>query len=127
MALGLNKILIANTSTNTAGAYPQPVIITSVGIGNLTAMNAGTSASQFIPAGLYVLPQTNNNVTIEVNTYQNTSGNAVNNWVTYVAANTGGTILSDGWNMRANATQSTQTLTMYTVNGGNAVVGTFLS
>ena len=127
MALGLNKILIANTSTNTVGAYPQPVIITSIGIGNLTSMNAGVATSQFVPAGLYILPQTLNNVAIEVNSYQNTSGNAVNNWVTYISANTGGTFISDGFNVRANATQSTQTLTLYTVNGGNAVSSTFTS
>jgi hypothetical protein len=69
---------------------------------------------------------TTSNVSIEVNTYQNATGVAVNNWVAYVAVNTGGTtILSDGWNVRANASTATQSLTLYTSNGGNAVVGTY--
>lgn len=123
MALALNKIILAAASTNGAGAYLQGVTITSVGIGNATAMNAGSSSAQLIPAGLYILPQTTNNVTIEVNAYTGTA----NAWTTYVAANTGGTIISDGYNVRANATTSTQTLTLFTVNGGNAATGTFNS
>lgn len=124
MALALNKIILANAATNGAGAYLQGVTITSVGIGNATAMNAGSSSAQLVPAGLYILPQTTNNVTIEVNAVTGAGANA---WTTYVAANTGGTIISDGWNVRANATTSTQTLTLFTVNGGNAAPGTFTS
>ena len=123
MALALNKIILANAATNGAGAYLQGVTITSVGIGNATAMNAGSSSAQFVPAGLYILPQTTNNVTIEVNAYTGTA----NSWITYIAANTGGTIISDGYNVRANATTSTQTLTLYTVNGGNSATGTYNS
>ena len=123
MALALNKIILANAVTNGAGAYLQGVTITSVGIGNATAMNAGSSSAQYIPAGVYILPQTTNNVAIEVNAYTGTA----NAWTTYIAANTGGTVISDGYNVRANATTSTQTLTLFTVNGGNTATGTFTS
>lgn len=123
MALALNKIILANAATNGAGAYLQGVTISSIGIGNATLMNAGVSSAQYVPAGLYILPQTTNNVTIEVNAY---TGSA-NAWTTYIAANTGGTIISDGFNVRANATTSTQTLTLYTVNGGNTATGTYNS
>ena len=123
MALALNKIILANAATNGAGAYLQGVTISSIGIGNATLMNAGVSSAQYVPAGLYILPQTTNNVTIEVNAYTGTA----NAWTTYVAANTGGTIISDGFNVRANATTSTQTLTLYTANGGNTATGTYNS
>ena len=123
MALALNKIVLANAVTNSAGAYLQGVTISSVGIGNTTTMNAGASTAQLVPAGVYILPQTTNNVAIEVNAY---TGSA-NAWTTYIAANTGGTVISDGYNVRANATTSTQTLTLYTVNGGNTAPGTFTS
>jgi uncharacterized protein YigE (DUF2233 family) len=123
MALGLNKILIANTNTNTVGAYPQNVVISSIGIGNTTLMNAGTLTSQYVPAGLYIMPTlTTANVAIELNTGTNN-----NNWITYIASNSGGTIVSDGYNVRANATVSNQTLTLYTVNGGQNVSATFTS
>ena len=123
MALALNKIILANAATNTAGAYLQGQTLTAIGIGNATAMNAGVSSAQFVPAGLYILPQTTNNVTIEVNAFTGTA----NAWTTYIAANVGGTVFSDGWNVRANATTSTQTLTLYTVNGGNTAPGTYTS
>jgi len=124
MSLSLNKILLANAATNTAGAYLQGITITAIGIGNTTLMNAGTSSAQFVPAGAYILPQTTNNVIIEVNAVTNAGANA---WTTYVAANTGGTVISDGWNVRANATTSTQSLTLYTSNGGNNAPGTYSS
>ena len=123
MSLALNKIIVANVPTNNAGSYLLTTTVSNVGIGNATLMNAGTSSAQFIPAGAYILPQTTNNVTIEVNAYTGTA----NAWTTYIAANTGGTIISDGFNVRANATTSTQTLTLYTANGGNAAPGTFTS
>ena len=122
MSLSLNKILLASAATNTAGAYLQGITITSIGIGNATLMNAGVSSAQTIPAGAYILPQTTNNVTIEVNAVTNTNANS---WITYIAANTGGTVISDGWNVRGNATTSTQTLTLYTSNGGNNAPGTY--
>ena len=56
MSLSSNKILLANALTNQAAAYFQTVTVSSVGIGNATAMNAGVSSAQFIPAGWYVLP-----------------------------------------------------------------------
>ena len=118
MALGLNKILIANASANTAGAYLQPVTVSSVGSGNATAM----TNAQFIPAGTYLmLPAAN--VTIEVNNYTGTA----NSWTTLLANNTGGVLISDGFNVRANAVTGTQSVTLLTVNGGQAVSGTFLS
>ena len=123
MAGGISKILVASTLTNAASAYLLTTTVTSVGIGNLTALNAGTSSAQYIPAGMYVLPTATNNVTIEVNT----GAAGINNWVTYIAANTGGTIISDGYNMRGNATTSTQTLTLYGVNGGQAATGQYNS
>ena len=125
MALGLNKILVSNLSTNTAAAYFQTVSITSVGVGNATAMNAGSSSAQFVPAGTYVYPPTAN-VTIEVNNY-NTSTNT-NAWTTLVAANVGAAcLISDGYNIRANATTGTQTVTLFTVDGGQAVTGQYNS
>jgi uncharacterized protein YigE (DUF2233 family) len=123
MAGGISKILVASTLTNAASAYLLTTTVSSVGIGNLTAMNAGVSSAQYIPAGMYVLPTSTNNVTIEVNT----GAAGINNWVTYIAANTGGTIISDGYNMRGNATTSTQTLTLYGVNGGQAATGQYNS
>ena len=122
MSLSLNKILLANVATNAAGSYLQGVTISAIGIGNTTLMNAGVSSAQFIPAGAYILPQTTNNVAIEVNAVTSANANA---WVTYIAANVGGTIISDGWNVRANATTATQTLTLYTSNGGNNATGTY--
>ena len=118
MALGLNKILIANASANTAGAYLQPVTVSNVGSGNATAM----LTSQFVPAGTYLMVPAAN-VTIEVNNYTGTA----NSWTTLLANNTGGVLISDGYNVRANATTGTQTVTLLTVNGGQAASGTYLS
>ena len=118
MALGLNKILIANASANTAGAYLQPVTLSNVGAGNATAMiNAA-----FIPAGTYLMLPTAN-VTVEVNNYTGTA----NSWTIMAAANVGGVVISDGFNVRANCTSGTANVTLMTVNGGSAVSGTFLS
>ena len=118
MALALNKIIVSNASANTAAAYFQAVSIASVGAGNSTAM----LLSQFVPAGLYLmLPAAN--VTIEVNNYTGTA----NSWSTLLANNTGGVLISDGFNVRANAVTGTQTVTLLTVNGGQAATGTFLT
>ena len=124
MAGGISKILLANVSTNVASSYLQTISITSVGIGNATAMNAGVSSAQYVPAGEYILLPTAN-VTVEVNNY-NSSTNT-NAWTTYVAANVGGTIISDGYNVRANATTGSQTVVLLGVNGGQAATGTFNS
>lgn len=111
MSLSINKILLANASSNTAGAYFEPVTIASVGAGNSTAMGS----SKAIPIGQYILLPTAN-VTIEYNAY---TGSA-NSWSTWIAANTGATIFSDGYNVRANATTGTQSVTLYGANDGQA-------
>ena len=117
MALGLNKILLSNASANTAGSYLQPVAITSIGAGNTTLM----TNSQFVPAGLYWWPQQASNVTIEINQYTGTA----NSWSTLIANNVGGCFISDGFNVRANAVTGTQAITLWTVNGGSDVTGTY--
>jgi hypothetical protein len=116
MAGGFSKIVLANAVANTVGAAFQPVVLTNVGAGNSTAMvNA-----QFIPSGTFaLLPQAN--VVIEFNAYTGTA----NSWSTMIANNTGGTVISDGVSFRANVTSSTANVTLYTVNGGNGITGTF--
>lgn len=114
MALGLNKILVANASANTAGAYLQPVAVANIGAGNATAMISAV----FLPAGTLTIPPTAN-VVIEFNAY---TGSA-NSWSTLLANNTGGVVISDGYNYRANAVTGTQSMTVWTVNGGSAVTG----
>jgi hypothetical protein len=57
------------------------------------------------------------NVTVEVNNY---TGSA-NSWSTLLANNVGGVLISDGFNVRANAVTGTQTVTLLTVNGGGNV------
>jgi len=42
-----------------------------------------------------------------------------------IAANVGGTLYSDGWNVRTNATTGSQTVTLYTVNGGQNATGQY--
>ena len=112
MSLGLNKIIIAGTNTNTPGAYWQLVTLSATTAGNL------------IPAGTYLLfPSAN--VSISAVSAYNTSTNAAT-WSTMLAANTGGVIISDGVNVAANATTNA-TITLATVNGGQAVSGTYNS
>ena len=118
MALGLNKILVSNVLTNQAASYYTTTTVSSVGSGNATAM----TNAQFIPAGMYLLPPTAN-VVIEINT----GASNVNAWTTLLANNTGGTLFSDGWNVRANATTGTQTVTLYTVAGGQNATGQYNS
>jgi hypothetical protein len=118
MALGLNKILLAGTNTNTAGAYFQTVNLANVGIGNAT-----TGLAAVIPAGTYISPggAYAANLVIEVNL---NVGNAAT-WTQIIGNAGSGIIISDGQNVRANATTGTQLLTMITVNGGANIVGTF--
>ena len=116
MALGLNKTILANASSNTPGAYLQPVTVSSVGAGNGTAM----LNSQLVPAGTYLLPPTAS-VKIELNQYTGTA----NSWGVLIADNVGGVLISDGFNVRANATTGTQSVTLWTVNGGANATGTF--
>ena len=108
MSLSANKILLANAATNTPGAYIQ-----TQSLGNATAT---------IPAGWYQMLATAN-VTIEMNTSNNIASPT---WVVSLANNTSGVIISDGLNVTANATTNT-TITLATVNGGQAVSSTFTS
>ena len=115
MALGLNKIVLASASTNTPGAYWQ---LTTVSANNTTVV---------IPAGTYLLFPTAN-VTIEaVSAYNtNTSCTTPSTFSTLIGNNTGGVLISDGVNVRANVTVATATtITLATVNGGQAASGTY--
>jgi hypothetical protein len=107
MALALNKIILANATTNTAGAYFSNV--------TLTAANAGT----VIPAGTYMLfPSAN--VVITAN-----NGSTI---TTLLANNTGGMILSDGVNLFAQSTiAGAGTVTAVTINGGVNANSTYTS
>jgi hypothetical protein len=112
MSLGLNKIILANATTNTAGAYWQ---LTSVTANNTTVL---------IPAGTYLAFPTGN-VTIEAVSAYNATSN-VATYSTLLANNTGGVIISDGVNVRANVTVATATtMILATVNGGQSVSGTY--
>ena len=109
MALGMNKILVAGSATNAAAAYFQ-------------AYAAG-NATVTLPAGTYYIAPTAN-VTIELNT--NTTGNISNaSWAVVVANNTGGLFIADGTNVRANVLAGAPTITLFTVNGGLNVSGTY--
>ena len=109
MSLGLNKILVAGTATNAASAYFQ-----AYAAGNATVV---------LPAGTYYIAPTAN-VSIELNTNQ--SGNISNaSYSVVVANNTGGLFIADGTNVRANVLSGAPTITLFTVNGGNNVSGTY--
>ena len=110
MALALNKIILANATSNTAGAYLQTVTITS---------QDTNTANTAVTAGLYILfPSAN----IAVQAY---NGSA---WTTFIAKNTGGTVFSDGKNVRfLNDYGSNVTVTLLTVNGGEAATGQYNS
>ena len=106
MALALNKIIISGLNTNNAGAYLQSTTVTAV-TGNTT-----------ISSGMYILyPSTN----VSVQAY---NGSA---WATVMTANTGGVIFSDGQNVRFSNSSSNATVTLLTVNGGNAATGQYNS
>jgi hypothetical protein len=112
MALGLNKIILANATANTPGAYLQ---ITTV-----SAANAGT----VIPAGTYLVFPAANATINAVSAYNATSNVAT--WSVLMAANTGGVLISDGVNVSANSTVAgATTVTLLTVDGGQAVSGTY--
>lgn len=116
MSLASNKIILANASTNTAGAYFQVVTV------NASNTVVGTT----IPAGLYFVPNTAN-VTIQFNTTSNVSNVVYStaNLVTALANNTAGLVWSDGTNVLANSAYGNITVTLYTVNGGANVSGTY--
>ena len=118
MSLGLNKIILANASTNTPGAYWQ-----------IQTVSVAASGNTVVPAGTYLVFPTAN-VTIEaVSAYNtNTACTSPNTWSVCLANNTGGVLISDGVNVRANAIVATSaTVTLVTVNGGQAVSGTYNS
>ena len=107
MSLSTNKIILANATTNTAGAYFLTTTITAVNTGNGTV----------VPAGVYVMfPQANTSVIA-----YNGSANA-----TVMPANTGGVIISDGVNVYAKSSYASgDTVTLLATNGGLNVSGTY--
>ena len=109
MSLSTNKIILANATANTAGAYFLTTTVAAVSTGNGTV----------IPAGVYLMfPQANTSVIAN-----NGTSNA-----TLIAANTGGVIISDGVNVFAKtANAGGDTVTLLATNGGQAVTGTFNS
>lgn len=110
MALGIAKIVLAgaNNVTGNAGAYFQ--------LANIVVNSAGANLNITIPAGIYYA-----NTPTNCAVYANLGANTV-----VLAANSSGLVLSDGVNVFANTTTN-GTLTLVTVNGGNAVSGTFNS
>jgi len=111
MALGLNKILISGTNANTPGAYWQ-----------LTTL-AVTTSGTVIPAGSYIVFPAANVSISAVSAFNATSNVAT--WTTISAAGVGAPFLvSDGVNVAANTTTNT-TITLATVDGGQAVSGTY--
>ena len=107
MSLGLNKIILANATTNTAGAYFSNATVTA------------TNAGAVIPAGTYLVFPTAN-VVITAN-----NGSSI---TTLLANNTGGMLISDGVNVFAqSAIAGNGTVTLLTVNGGVNMSGTYNS
>lgn len=109
MSLATNKIILANATSNTAGAYFLTTTVAAVNTGNGTV----------IPAGVYLMfPQANTSVIAN-----NGSSNA-----TLIAANTGGVIISDGVNVFAKTSYASgDTVTLLATNGGQAVGSTYAS
>jgi hypothetical protein len=109
MSLATNKIILANATSNTAGAYFLTTTVAAVNTGNGTV----------IPAGVYLMfPQANTSVIAN-----NGSSNA-----TLIAANTGGVIISDGVNVFAKTSYASgDTVTLLATNGGQSVSGTYNS
>ena len=107
MSLSTNKLILANATTNTAGAYFQTTTVTTV-----------SGSGVVIPAGVYMLYPTAN-VTIQA---YNGSANA-----TVLANNVGGVIISDGINVYASSSYGTPTVTLLATNGGGAANSTFAS
>lgn len=106
MALGLNKILVSDATTNTAAAYLQTTTVAAVTTGNGTVITAGAY-------------QMNAQANITIVMYDGSA------WGTTIANNTGGYFVSDGTNVGAKAVNANTTVTLITVNGGQAVSGTY--
>ena len=114
MSLSANKIILANATTNTAGAYFQTATV-STGTGATTGVT--------VPAGIWaMLPTTN--VVIQLNT---SSNSAALTWVNLSAVNVGVPLfISDGTNVQAISSNTANiTVTLYGSNSGQAVSGTF--
>lgn len=112
-----NKIIVAGTNTGTPAAMWQYANIT-VGQGNVT----GGTGSIIPPGTYYAMPTAQ--VAIELNEF---SAN-VNSWTAIYPNATGGLIISDGQNVRANATNANSpVMTLVVINPGSAanVTGTF--
>ena len=108
MSLSTNKIILANATTNTAGAYFQTTTLTAIATGNGTV----------IPAGVFVMfPAAN--VSVLAN-----DGSANS---TVMAANVGGVVMSDGINVFAKSSSGNVTVTLLATNGGLAVSSTYAS
>lgn len=108
MSLSTNKIILAGAQSNSAGAYFLTTTVTAVNTGNGTV----------IPAGVYLMfPQANTTILA-----YNGSSNA-----TLIAANTGGVIISDGVNVYAKTSASSDTVTLLATNGGQNVSSTYAS
>jgi hypothetical protein len=106
MSLSTNKIILANATTNTAGAFFQTTTITAIATGNGTV----------IPAGVFVMfPAAN--VSVLAN-----DGSANS---TVMAANVGGVVMSDGINVFAKSSSGNVTVTLLATNGGLAVSSTY--
>ena len=109
MALALNKIILANATSNTAGAYLQTTTIVS---------QDTNTANTAVTAGLYLMYPAN----VTVQAY---NGSA---WSNLIAANVGGVLFSDGKNVRfLNQSNANITVTLLTVNGGEAATGQYNS
>ncbi len=108
MALAFNKILVANTVTNTTSAYLQTTTVAAVTTGNGTVITAGS----------YLM---NAQANVSVVMYDGS------NWGTMIANNTGGYFVSDGVNVAAKAVNANTTATLVTVNGGQAANSTYAS
>ena len=108
MALAMNKILVANTVTNTTSAYLQTTTVAAVTTGNGTVITAGS----------YLM---NAQANVSVVMYDGS------NWGTMIANNTGGYFVSDGVNVAAKAVNANTTATLVTINGGQAANSTYAS
>lgn len=118
MALSTAKIILANAATNTAGAYFEPVTVYT---GTTTASTSAVNANGAVPAGIWTLPPSPN-VVVQMNTSNNLSTPAYVN----VATNVASLFLSDGVNVQVMPLNTANiTVTLYGVNGGNAVSGTY--
>jgi len=108
MALAMNKILVANTVTNTTSAYLQTTTVAAVTSGNGTV----------ITAGAYLM---NAQANVSVVMYDGSA------WGTLIANNTGGYFVADGTNVAAKAVNANTTATLVTINGGQAANSTYAS